>query len=116
MIFLDEDEFDATFGKRLRFTRTSLGMSRPTLAGLLGITKDQLKRYEGRPNEPPSSFPLYLIPALIHYTGEPYAYWSGDQPSKRTRFYVVPSSKPDPTLRAVPEERLPQKGKPEEQK
>ncbi len=90
MEFLSEDEFNAAFGKRLRTARDALGMSRPTLAGLLGITKDQLKHYENRSD---SAFPLYLLPALIHYTGEPYAYWAGDQPSRRARFYVVQSSK-----------------------
>lgn len=79
MDFLDEKTFNAAFGKRLRWVRDEMDLSRPAFGKRLGITKDQLKRYETRDD---SAFPLYLLPPLIHHTFEPYAYWVGEVPSQ----------------------------------
>lgn len=86
MDFLDEPTFNAAFGKRLQETREAMGLSRPQLAHSLGITKDQLRRYETRPD---SGFPLYLLPVLIFVTGKQYPYWIGPPPQKGSHLFVV---------------------------
>lgn len=87
-LFLDEPDFNAAFGKRLMETRTNMKMSRPALAFSLGITKDQLKRYETRPS---AGFPLYLLPQLIRITGKPYSFWIGPPPARKSHLAVVRS-------------------------
>lgn len=79
MDFLSEKPFNAAFGKRLRWVRDEMGLSRTELGARLGVTKEQLKRYETRDN---AAFPLYLLPPLIHHTFEPFAFWIGEQPSQ----------------------------------
>jgi|JI9StandDraft_1071089.scaffolds.fasta_scaffold613059_1 transcriptional regulator with XRE-family HTH domain len=87
MQFLDEAQFNAIFGARLKETRERMNLSRPQFAHSLGITKDQLKRYETRES---SGFPLYLLPQLIFLTGRPYSYWiSPAQQLKRTHLTLV---------------------------
>lgn len=88
MVAIDEETFNAAFGQRLMWVRTQMGLSRPELAKRLGITKDQLKRYETRPK---SGLPLYLLPELIVITFEPYEFWIGERPSKHWLFRVVSS-------------------------
>lgn len=84
--YLDEKSFNSAFGKRLKWVREQMGASRTKFAKRLGITADQLKRYETRES---SGFPLYLLPELIDFTLEPYAFWMGEEPSKHWRFRVV---------------------------
>lgn len=88
MSSLDEETFNAAFGERLKWVREAMGLSRPAFAKRLGVTAEQLKRFETRRT---SAFPLYLLPELIETTLEPYAFWVGEQPSKHWRFKVVSS-------------------------
>lgn len=90
MEYLDEKTFNAAFGKRLQWVREEgMRISRPKFAKRLKITVNQLKRYETRES---SGFPLYLLPELIDFTLEPYAYWMGEQPSRYWRARIVRSS------------------------
>lgn len=90
MEFLGEPEFNAIFGSRVMAVRKKMKLSRPQLAYSLGITKDQLKRYETRPS---SGFPLCLLPQLIFITGRPYTFWLAPPLSgQRAPLSVVESS------------------------
>lgn len=88
MAALDEETFNAAFGERLKWVREAMGLSRPQLAKRLGVSTEQLKRYETRRS---SAFPLYLLPDLIEATLEPYPFWVGEQSSKHWRFKVISS-------------------------
>lgn len=90
MAALDEETFNAAFGERLRWVREDcMHASRPKFAKRLGVSSEQLKRYETRPK---SAFPLYLLPELIVMTFEPYEFWIGELPSQHWahRTGVVP--------------------------
>lgn len=82
MNFLDELEFNAKFGYRLKAVREAMGWSQEKMAASLGVKTDAYKKYENREK---SGFPLYLMPRLILFTDKPYSFWvSGleEAPSK----------------------------------
>lgn len=87
-----EEAYNAEFAERLRFSRDAMGMSRSALGRALGVTSEQVKRFETRTEDRPhASFPVYLLPALIKATLEPYEYWIGARPSRYEHIMAVKS-------------------------
>ena len=72
---------DVHVGKRIRMRRLFLGMNQETLANALGLTFQQVQKYEGGANRVSAS----RLSAMADILGVPIAYFFGDLPQGDSR-------------------------------
>src|SRR6202451_2299618 len=68
---------DVHVGKRIRMRRLFLGMNQETLANALGLTFQQVQKYEGGANRVSAS----RLSAMADILGVPISYFFGDLPT-----------------------------------
>jgi transcriptional regulator with XRE-family HTH domain len=68
---------DVHVGKRIRLRRLFLGMNQETLANALGLTFQQVQKYEGGANRVSAS----RLSAMADILGVPIAFFFGDLPA-----------------------------------
>ena len=72
------DPVDVHVGSRIRMRRLLLGMNQETLAGALGLTFQQVQKYEGGANRVSAS----RLSAMAEILGVPISYFFGDLQSE----------------------------------
>src|ERR1700744_2777072 len=85
-------EIDANLGRRLRFRRDEVGLSRDSVAEHLGVTPLQIQKYENGTNRPSGGRLLQLATILdvpvVYFFGEQQP--SGGASGKRTQTRASP--------------------------